>query len=65
MKIYTLVFFVLLASCVHKSANLEYTPSANDLKNIKAFAGCYDVSFNFVETFPIADAYKKQKTPTL
>ncbi|WP_413557359.1 DUF6607 family protein [Bdellovibrio sp. HCB209] len=31
---------------------------SNEKSNIKSFQGCYEVGFNFVETFPLIEGYK-------
>lgn len=52
-----IMFFMALASLnVFGQNNYE-----NDVKSIKAMSGCYEVSFNFAETFSVNENYEKHK----
>ncbi|MEK2690834.1 DUF6607 family protein [Bdellovibrio sp. GT3] len=45
--------FLTLASFAAQGSDIS-----SDKANIKSFQGCFEVSFNFVETFPLIEGYK-------
>lgn len=61
MKLSILFIFAILTACTHSPSKIDSVPPAKDVENIKSFAGCYDVNFNFAETFPVAEGYQIKK----
>ncbi|WP_395046304.1 DUF6607 family protein [Flavobacterium sp.] len=62
MKIKTILFlsFIMLASLSAKSQDLK---KQEDIKAIKSMCGCYEVQFNFAETFSYSKDSLYKKSP--